>query len=138
MVVRPSGPAGTFTSAGSSMFGIYAQSKRQDDAWLWCKWISDAGMKVWLDNGLFTAPPRKSLAQYAGWLKSRLPWEDAEGWATSAARTRLPKALPGWDAIIAAFSAEFDKALLGQVTPQQAVEKAKGTVNNLIKSEGAA
>jgi multiple sugar transport system substrate-binding protein len=138
MVVRPSGPAGTFTSAGSSMFGIYANTKRQDDAWLWCKWISDAGMKVWLDNGYFTAPPRKSLATYPGWLKSRQPWEDADVWAKSAERTRLPKALPGWDAIIAAFSAEFDQALAGKVTPQQAVEKAKGTVNEIVKREGAA
>ena len=37
------------------MFGIYAHAKHQDDAWLWCKWISDAGMTGRIDYVLADA-----------------------------------------------------------------------------------
>ena len=138
MVVRPNGPAGAFHSAGSSMFGIFKGATQRDDAWTWSKWFSDAGVRAVLDDGAFTAPPRKSLAQYKGWLASRQPWEDADVWAKATERLRLPLAVPGWDTVVNTFAKEFDQALLGKVGVADAVQRAKPVIDQALKQEGVA
>ena len=131
MVANPRGSAGLWHLCGSQSYGIGQQSKHVDDAWLWCKWLSEDGVKLWLDRSVRTAPQRKSQIQYAGWTKTRQPWETA--WPAVLETQRLPVTIPGWQAIFEIFSAEYDQALAGKVTVQQAVVKAKPAIDEKLK-----
>jgi multiple sugar transport system substrate-binding protein len=137
MVLMASGSAGSFHNSGASMYGITNASKQPDAAWQFVKWISNDGIKVWLDAGFITAPQRKSLTQYKGWLANRLDWEDAAVWSKATETIRVPLSLPGWDAIRQALAAELDKAMKGDQTPAQAITKAKPAIGDIIKKEGA-
>jgi multiple sugar transport system substrate-binding protein len=138
MATNPRGPAGANHASGSSMFGIYAKAKLPDEAWLWTKWISDQGVKTWLDTGGFTAPTRKSLTQYRGWTSSRQPWESVDAWTRAVETLRLPLAVPGWDPAIKALAVQIDQALLGKLAVEQALQQAKVEVNAILKAEGVA
>jgi hypothetical protein len=116
--------------------GSAPRATQRDDAWTWSKWFSDAGVRAVLDDGAFTAPPRKSLAQYKGWLASRQPWEDADVWAKATERLRLPLAVPGWDTVVNTLAKEFDQALLGKVGVADAVQRAKPVIDQALKQEG--
>ncbi len=137
MAPNPSGPAGRFHYTGSGSYGIYAGRKHQDEAWLWCRWITTDAVKVWLDLGLWTAPLRKSQAQYQGWLKARQPWETE--WPKVLETIRAPRAaITGWQEIMTVFSEQYDQALAGKITVQQAVEAAKKPINDILEREAAA
>ncbi|MGI8912614.1 MAG: extracellular solute-binding protein [Chloroflexota bacterium] len=134
MVVNPGGSAaGAFYASGTSAFGISTVSKNPDTAWKWCQWICTEGVKIWLDHGFFTAPPRKSLATYPGWVNSRKPWEDVDMWAKATAAIRLPPAIPGWTIAINALSKELDQALLGKQTMKEAIAKVKAPVDAILQ-----
>ncbi len=134
MVVNPSGPAaGAFYASGTSAFGISTLSKNPDPAWQWCQWICTDGVKIWLDHGFFTAPPRKSLATYPGWVSSRKPWESVDTWAKATAAIRLPAAVPGWTDAINALSKELNLALLGKQTAKDAIAKVKAPIDAILQ-----
>ena len=132
MAINPTGPGGGFHLTGSQSYGICKQTKHTDDAWLWCKWLSEDGVKIWMDLADQTAPQRKSHIEYAGWTKTRKPWETF--WPTVLQNQRLPVTVPGWTAIFEIFSAEYDQVLTGKMTSQQAVARAKPQIDLKLKA----
>jgi ABC-type glycerol-3-phosphate transport system substrate-binding protein len=131
MGFNPRGTAAANHLCGSQSYGICKQTKHPDDAWLWVRWLSEDGVKIWMDLADQTAPQRKSHIQYEGWLKSRKPWETF--WPSVLESQRLPRTIPGWTAIFQIFSAEYDLVLEGKQTAQQAVARAKPQIDNQLK-----
>jgi multiple sugar transport system substrate-binding protein len=132
MAVNPRGTGGVFHLTGSQSYGICKQTEHTDDAWLWCKWLSDDGVKIWMDLADQTAPQRKSHIEYTGWTRTRKPWETF--WPAVLESQRLPVTIPGWTAIFEIFSAEYDQVLAGKMTAQEAVARAKPQIDGKLKS----
>jgi multiple sugar transport system substrate-binding protein len=132
VVPNPSGPAGRFAVAGSSMWGVGAPSTQKDRAWQVGRWLATRGVQIWLDNGFYTAPFRKSMLTYPGWLRSRQPWEDANAWAEGTKSVRLPFAGPKFFDIMTLFAREWDRVLSGQATAREVIARIKPPVDQLL------
>jgi multiple sugar transport system substrate-binding protein len=132
MAVNPRGTAPLYHLCGSQSYGITKQTKHTDDSWLWVRWLSEDGVKIWMDLADQTAPQRKSHIQYEGWLKTRKPWETF--WPAVLESQRLPVTIPGWNAVFDIFSAEYDQVLAGKQTAQQAVAKTKPQIDAKLKA----
>jgi multiple sugar transport system substrate-binding protein len=136
MVNVPSGRAGLFSPGGFSMMSMFREAKNEEAAWLWCKWFTLDGQKAFLDAGVYTAPTRKSLANYPGWVKNRQPWEDLQVWAKATETFRTPQAVPGWVKIINDnWAKQYDQVLAGKITLQEAVAAAKKAIDAILKQE---
>jgi multiple sugar transport system substrate-binding protein len=131
----PKGPAGYATTVAGDNLIVLAQSKQQDAAWLWIEFLSRPdNMKLWT-YGTPTAtllPPRQSLlsdpnlGKYNPWLKG---FADQMKYAVTETLTN-----PKWSQVSDALNTELGKALYGDQTPTQALNKAAQKGAQLLQS----
>jgi multiple sugar transport system substrate-binding protein len=121
----PAGPARCATTIAGDSLVVTAQSKNKDAAWLWIEFLSrPENMKLWT-FGTPTAtllPPRQSLlsdpqlGRYNPWLKG---FADQMKCAVNETTTN-----PNWGQASDALNTELGKAIYGDQSAQQALDKA--------------
>jgi multiple sugar transport system substrate-binding protein len=121
----PAGPARCATTIAGDSLVVTSQSKNKDAAWLWIEYLSrPENMKLWT-FGTPTAtllPPRQSLlsdpqlGRYNPWLKG---FADQMKCAVNETTTN-----PKWGQASDALNTELGKAIYGDQSAQQALDKA--------------
>jgi multiple sugar transport system substrate-binding protein len=121
----PTGPAGCATTIAGDSLAVFSQSKNQDAAWMWVDFLSQPdNMKAWTFGSPTTTllPPRESLlsdpdlGKYNPWLK---------GFASQmkcAVNDNLTN--PKWPQISDALNTELGKAVFGEESATEALQKA--------------
>jgi multiple sugar transport system substrate-binding protein len=121
----PAGPARCATTIAGDSLVVTSQSKNKDAAWLWIEYLSrPENMKLWT-FGTPTAtllPPRQSLlsdpelGRYNPWLKG---FADQMKCAVNETTTN-----PKWGQVSEALNSELGKAIYGDQTAAEALNKA--------------
>jgi len=121
----PAGPARCATTIAGDSLVVTSQAKNKDAAWLWIEYLSrPENMKLWT-FGTPTAtllPPRQSLlsdpelGRYNPWLKG---FADQMKCAVNETTTN-----PKWGQASDALNTELGKAIYGDQTAKQALDKA--------------
>ena len=131
----PKGPAGCATTIAGDSLIVLSQSKQPDAAWLWVEFLSRPdNMKLWTYGSPTTTllPPRQSLlsdpnlGKYNPWLKG---FADQMKYAVTETLTN-----PKWSQVSDALNTELGKALYGDQTPTQALNKAAQKGAQLLQS----
>jgi multiple sugar transport system substrate-binding protein len=130
----PKGPAGYATTIAGDSLVVLGQSKQPDAAWMWIEFLSRPdNMKLWTYGSPTTTllPPRQSLlsdpnlGKYNPWLKG---FADQMKCAVNETTTN-----PNWGQASDALNTELGKAIYGDQTPAQALEKAARKGEQLLK-----
>jgi multiple sugar transport system substrate-binding protein len=130
----PTGPARCATTIAGDSLAITSQSRNKDAAWLWIEFLSRPdNMKLWT-FGTPTAtllPPRQSLlsdpelGRYNPWLKG---FADQMKCAVNETTTN-----PNWGQASEALNAELGKAIYGEQSAAEALDKAAKKGQTLLE-----
>jgi multiple sugar transport system substrate-binding protein len=130
----PVGPARCATTIAGDSLVVTSQSKNKDAAWMWIEFLSRPdNMKLWTYGSPTTTllPPRQSLlsdpqlGRYNPWLKG---FAEQMKCAVNETTTN-----PNWGQASEALNAELGKAIYGEQTPTQALNKAAKKGQTLLE-----
>jgi multiple sugar transport system substrate-binding protein len=130
----PAGPARCATTIAGDSLAVSSASKNKDAAWLWIEFLSrPENLKLWT-FGTPTAtllPPRQSLladpqlGRYNPWLKG---FADQMKCAVNETTTN-----PNWGQASEALNAELGKAIYGEQSAAEALDKAAKKGQTLLE-----
>jgi multiple sugar transport system substrate-binding protein len=131
----PAGPAGCATTVAGDSLVMFNQSKNQDAAWLWLEYLTQPqNMKLWTygdPSGTTTLlPPRTallsdpSLGKYNPWLQG---FADQMNCAVTDNLSNK-----NWGEAADALNTELGKAVFGDITAEQAIDKAAPKANAIL------
>jgi multiple sugar transport system substrate-binding protein len=135
VVPMPTGPAGCATTVAGDSLVVFSQSKNADAAWMWIDYLAQpAIMKAWSFGEKTTTllPTRQSLlsdpslGRFNPWLKQ---FADQMSCAVTENLTN-----PKWPQINDALNAELGKAIFGEQTATEALQKAADKANQILQS----
>jgi multiple sugar transport system substrate-binding protein len=134
VVPMPKGPAGCGTTVAGDTLVVFSQSKNADAAWEWIDFLaSEKNMKTWTFGSKTTTllPPRRALLDDPNLGKFN-PW--LKGFAeqmSCAVNDNLTN--PKWPQIQDALTTELGKAVFGDETPTEALDKAAQKGNQILQ-----
>lgn len=119
---------------GGWILCINANSKNKDAAWDFIKWFSspETHKKFVLAGG----PPSRHSAFQDEQIRKEQFWTDTLYASAKAAWPDGRPRYPGTFQVIDAIGLEVNRAIVGEVSPQEALDKANENVTNILKSEG--
>ncbi|HEX2060091.1 MAG TPA: sugar ABC transporter substrate-binding protein [Thermoanaerobaculia bacterium] len=130
----PEGPAGCATTLAGDVLAIFAQSDKQDAAWLWIEYLSrDENMKTWTYGSETSTllPPRQSLLDDPE-LGKHNPW--LEGFADNMACARTNNiTAEAWPEIEQILNENLGKAIYGEMSGAEAVVQAGERGDELLQ-----
>jgi len=128
-------PAGgeSATNVGGEHAFVFAGSPNKQAAWEFVKYITSPEVQLLWDQQTGFLPVRQSVADnadYVKWVNETEPRMQpfVEGMAYAHTRPATPK----YNEVSNAFATEIQKALLGQVTPAEALAAAETAVNDIL------
>jgi multiple sugar transport system substrate-binding protein len=133
----PTGPAGCATTIAGDSLAVFSQSKNPDAAWLWVDFLSQPdNMRAWTFGSPTTTllPPRQSLLDDPQ-LGKYNPW--LQGFAQQmkcAVNDNLTN--PKWPQISDALNTELGKAIFGQESATEALQKAASKGTQILNTNG--
>lgn len=133
LVPAPDGGT-TATNVGGEHIFMFANSAKKDAAWEFIQYLVSPETQLKWDRETGFLPVRKSVAEnseYLTWVRETEPRMLPFVEGMQYARTR--PATPLYNQVSDAFSREIQKALLGQVSPQEALAAAEAAVNAVLQ-----
>ena len=133
----PTGPAGCATTIAGDSLAVFSQSKYPDAAWMWIEFLTQPdNMKTWTFGSPTTTllPPRQSLLSDPE-LGKYNPW--LEGFAQQmkcAVNDNLTN--PKWPQISDALNTELGKAIFGEQSASEAIQKAAQKGQQILAGNG--
>lgn len=133
MVPNPVMPDGKeYARIGNDAEGIYSKTPDRDVAWKALEWLIPN-----LNQALIAAnaasPVFKSLYKSDVWLKTMLPWENADFYAKIASNARGLLLPPGFSEMDKRVQTAYQKITLKQATAQQAMDDAANQIDQLLQ-----
>lgn len=132
LVPAPEGGESATNVGGEHAF-IFAGSPNKEAAWEFVQYITSPEVQLLWNQQTGFLPVRQSVAENADYLKWVNETEPrmqpfVEGMAYAHTRPATPK----YNEVSNAFSTEIQKALLGQVMPEEALTAAETAVNDIL------
>jgi multiple sugar transport system substrate-binding protein len=133
----PEGPGGCGTTVAGDSLVMFDQSDNHDAAWLWMEYLTlPENMKAWTYGEPTTTllPPRISLlndpdlGKYNPWLKGFAEQMDC------AVSDNLSN--KNWGEAADALNTELGKAIYGDISAEEAIDKAAEKGNEILSGEG--
>jgi multiple sugar transport system substrate-binding protein len=123
----------TASNVGGEHILMFNDSPNKAQAWEFISYLTSPEVQMQWDQETGFLPVRKSVAEnatYLDWVNSTEPrlMPFVEGMAYAHTRPATPK----YNEISEAFSTEIQKALLGDTTPELALQSAEQSVNNIL------
>ena len=129
----PKGRATHANRDGPQANGIAKESKEQDGAWTYVKYMSSLDTQKMRLAAKLTAPVRKSAAKTQEFNQSLFPWEVAQYWQQAADTTRaLPKPTK-YNDIATAWSDMWKRIVAGDIAVRAAMEDVTRQIDALLK-----
>jgi multiple sugar transport system substrate-binding protein len=117
----------------TNAFGIFRRSKHKEEAWKYVKWVTVDGHIMLIKLGWVT-PLRKSLMEESYWKEQLDPrWEDPETYKVAAENVRVMVHPPRISEIDKLIQAEWDRILLKQATPKEAMDSIKPKIDEILQ-----
>jgi multiple sugar transport system substrate-binding protein len=111
---------------------IFAESKQQGAAWAYLDWLSQPEPLIFYLSGLGALPPRRSIAESAEWTAFAAQHPLLQAFVDSQAQARLPYFGKGAQEIAVQVAQAIEAAVLGQVSPKQALDDAARQANAVL------
>jgi multiple sugar transport system substrate-binding protein len=132
LVPAPEGGESATNVGGEHAF-VFAGSPNKEAAWEFVKYITNPEVQLLWNQQTGFLPVRQSVAEneeYLRWVNETEPRMQpfVEGMAYAHTRPATPK----YNEVSNAFATEIQKALLGQVTPEEALASAEAAVNDIL------
>jgi multiple sugar transport system substrate-binding protein len=130
----PEGEAGCATTLAGDVLAIFAQSDKQDAAWLWIEYLSrDENMKTWTYGSKTSTllPPRQSLLDDPE-LGKYNPWLEGFAENMECARTNNITA-EAWPEVEQILNEKLGEAMYGELSGSEAVVEAGEEGNELLQ-----
>lgn len=123
----------TASNVGGEHILMFNDSPNKAQAWEFISYLTSPEVQMQWDQETGFLPVRKSVAEnatYLNWVNSTEPrlMPFVEGMAYAHTRPATPK----YNEISEAFSTEIQKALLGDTTPELALQSAEQSVNDIL------
>lgn len=123
----------TASNVGGEHILMFNDSPNKAQAWEFISYLTSPEVQMQWDQETGFLPVRKSVAEnatYLDWVNSTEPrlMPFVEGMAYAHTRPATPK----YNEISEAFSTEIQKALLGDTTPELALQSAEQSVNDIL------
>jgi len=123
----------TASNVGGEHILMFNDSPNKAQAWEFISYLTSPEVQMQWDQETGFLPVRKSVAEnsdYLNWVNNTEPrlMPFVEGMAYAHTRPATPK----YNEISEAFSTEIQKALLGDATPELALQSAEQAVNNIL------
>ncbi|HKJ26452.1 MAG TPA: ABC transporter substrate-binding protein [Anaerolineales bacterium] len=123
----------TASNVGGEHIFIFKDSPNQEAAWEFVKYITNATTQITWDMKTGFLPVRASVAEnqeYLDWINDTeprmLPFVDGMPFAHTRPAT------PKYTEVSEAFSREIQQALLGEISPEEALINAESAVNAIL------
>ncbi len=135
LVPAPAGGKSSSNIGGEHLI-LFKNSKNKDAAWKFMSFLTSTTTQLDWDKTTGFMPIRKSVGDnqdYLNWINTTEPrmLPFVQGMQTAHARPATPK----YNEISDAFSREIQKAMLGQSSPQDALNAAEKAVNDILKGQ---
>ncbi len=132
LVPAPEGGTTASNVGGEHMF-IFKDSAHQDAAWEFVRYMTSTEVQIQWDMLTGFLPVRESVGEspdYLSWVNDTEPrmLPFVEGMPFAHTRPATPK----YNEVSEAFSREIQQALLGQISPEEALINAENAVNDIL------